>query len=63
MWAMVSRKLIASVENYRDRLDSVLSITKDLREEVYGDVILDKIMDYSLSMTRVRCRIYPPYRR
>ena len=52
MWAVVSRKLIASVENYRDRLDSVLSITKDLREEVYGDVILDKIMDYSLSMTR-----------
>lgn len=52
MWAVVSRKLIGSVENYRDRLDSVLSITKDLREEVYGDVILDKIMDYSLSMTR-----------
>jgi len=52
MWAVVSRKLITSVENYRDRLDSVLSITKDLREEVYGDVILDKIMDYSLSMTR-----------
>jgi len=52
MWAVVSRKLIASVENYRDRLDNVLSITKDLREEVYGDVILDKIMDYSLSMTR-----------
>lgn len=51
MWAMVSRKLIASVENYRDRLDSVLSITRDLREEVYGDVILDKIMDHSLSMT------------
>jgi putative methionine-R-sulfoxide reductase with GAF domain len=52
MWAVVSRKLIASVENYRDRLDNVLSITKDLREEVYGDVILDKIMDYSLAMTR-----------
>jgi putative methionine-R-sulfoxide reductase with GAF domain len=52
MWAVVSKKLIASVENYRDRLDNVLSITKDLREEVYGDVILDKIMDYSLAMTR-----------
>jgi putative methionine-R-sulfoxide reductase with GAF domain len=52
MWVVVSRKLIASVENYRDRLDNVLSITRDLREEVYGDVILDKIMDYSLSMTQ-----------
>jgi putative nucleotidyltransferase with HDIG domain len=52
MWAVVSRKLISSVENYRDRLDNILSITRDLREEVYGDVILDKIIDYSLSMTR-----------
>ena len=52
MWAVVSRKLIASVENYRDKLDSVLSITRDLREEVYGDVILDKILEHSLSLTQ-----------
>jgi putative methionine-R-sulfoxide reductase with GAF domain len=51
MWVVVSRRLIASVENYRDSLDKVLSITRDLREELYGDIILDKIMDYSLSMT------------
>jgi phosphoserine phosphatase RsbU/P len=29
----------------------LLNITRELREEVYGDILLDKVMDYSLSIT------------
>ena len=29
----------------------MLHITKDLREEIYGDILLEKIMDYALSIT------------
>lgn len=52
MWGVVSRRIINSIEKYRNRLDSILKITKDLREEIYGDILLDKIMDHSLSITQ-----------
>jgi putative nucleotidyltransferase with HDIG domain len=51
MWRLVSKQIISSIEKYRSRLDRTLNITRDLREEIYGDIILDKIMDYSLSIT------------
>ena len=51
MWRLVSRQIIRSIEKYRNRLDHILNITRDLREEIYGDIVLDKIMDYSLSIT------------
>jgi len=51
MWRLVSKQIISSIEKYRTRLDRILNITRDLREEIYGDILLDKIMDYSLSIT------------
>ena len=52
MWGLVSRRIIRSIEKYRSRLDHMLTVTKDLREEIYADVVLDKIMGYSLSITQ-----------
>jgi putative methionine-R-sulfoxide reductase with GAF domain len=52
LWRLVSKQIISSIEKYRSRLDRVLNITRDLREEIYGDILLDKIMDYSLSITQ-----------
>jgi putative methionine-R-sulfoxide reductase with GAF domain len=52
MWAVVTRRIFNSIEKYKKRLDSILVITNDLREEIYDDVLLGKIMDYSLSLTQ-----------
>jgi putative methionine-R-sulfoxide reductase with GAF domain len=52
MWAVVSRKIILSIENYRNRLDQILTLTRDMREEIYGDILLEKIMDSSLALTQ-----------
>jgi putative methionine-R-sulfoxide reductase with GAF domain len=52
IWRLVTKRILGSIEKYKNRLDSILVITKDLREEVYGDILLGKIMDYSLSLTR-----------
>jgi putative nucleotidyltransferase with HDIG domain len=51
IWGMVSRQILKSIEEYSSSLDNILTITRDLREEIYGDVLLNKIMDYSLSIT------------
>jgi transcriptional regulator with GAF, ATPase, and Fis domain len=47
----LSRQTLRMTEDYSSRLDRLLNITKDLREEVYGDILLEKIMDYALSIT------------
>ena len=52
IWGFVSRQIISSIERYRKRLDRILNFTRDLREEIYGDILLDKIMEYSLSITQ-----------
>jgi putative methionine-R-sulfoxide reductase with GAF domain len=52
LWTVVSRQIITSIDNYRNKLDRILSVTRDLREEIYGDIILEKIMEHSLSMTQ-----------
>lgn len=46
-----SRQTLRIIGDYSLRLDRLLNITKDLREEVYGDILLEKIMDYALSLT------------
>ena len=51
MWSVVTRQIISSIEKYRNRIDQILSITKDLKEEKYADILLNKIMEYSLSIT------------
>ena len=52
MWSVVARQIISSIEKYRNRIDQILTITKDLREQKYADILLNKIMEYSLSITR-----------
>jgi putative nucleotidyltransferase with HDIG domain len=52
IWRLVSRQIISSIDGYKNRLDRILNFTRDLREEIYGDILLDKIMDYCLSITQ-----------
>lgn len=47
----ISRHVLRIIEDYSNRLERILNITRDLREEVYGDILLEKIMDYALSIT------------
>ncbi|MBM4136071.1 MAG: HD domain-containing protein [Nitrospira sp.] len=47
----VSRQTVQKIEEYSSRLASILNITRDLREEIYGDILLDKVIDYSIAMT------------
>src|SRR4030042_3210612 len=39
MWRLVSKQIISSIERYRNRLDRILNITRDLREEKYGEIL------------------------
>ncbi|MEW6214259.1 MAG: HD domain-containing phosphohydrolase [Nitrospirota bacterium] len=51
IFRLVSRQIVNSIGEYSTRLDRLLNITRDLREVIYEDILLDKIMDYSLSIT------------
>ncbi len=48
----LSKETIRIIQDYSNRSERMLNITKDLREEIYGDILLEKIMDYALSITR-----------
>jgi putative methionine-R-sulfoxide reductase with GAF domain len=39
------------MNDFSSRVEKMFSITKDLREELYGDILLEKIMEYALSIT------------
>jgi len=47
----ISRQTLRIIQDYGLRLDRLLNITKDLREEIHGDILLEKIMDSALSIT------------
>jgi putative methionine-R-sulfoxide reductase with GAF domain len=47
----ISSQVLRIISDYSSRLEKILSITRDLREEMYGDILLEKIMDYALSIT------------
>ena len=49
---MISRKTVRIIKDYSGRLERILDITTDLRDEVHSDILLNKIMDYALSITR-----------
>lgn len=48
---MIGRQTVRIIDDYSSRLDRILNITSDLREEKYGDILLEKIMEYALSIT------------
>ena len=47
----ISRRTLRIIQEYGLRLDRLLNITKDLSKEIHGDILLEKIMDYALSIT------------
>lgn len=48
----LSAQVIHRIEDYNERLSSVLDITMQIREEIYGDILLNEIMDCSLAVTK-----------
>ncbi len=47
----ISRQVLRIVRDYGNRLDRILGITSDLRQEIYGDILLEKILDHALTIT------------
>lgn len=48
---MIARQVVGSIKSYSLKLDTILNLTKDIRDELYGDILLEKIMDFSLAIT------------
>lgn len=48
----MSKQVVRMATDYSNRLHGILAVTRDLREEVYGDILLEKIMDYALAITK-----------
>ncbi|MDA8242041.1 MAG: HD domain-containing protein [Nitrospiraceae bacterium] len=47
----ISKQVLRIVKDYGNRIEKILGITSDLREEMYGDILLEKIMEYALAIT------------
>jgi len=47
----IAKQVLRIVKDYGNRLERILGITSDLREEIYGDILLEKIMEYALAIT------------
>jgi putative nucleotidyltransferase with HDIG domain len=46
-----SKDAVIKIEDYSNKINTLLVTTNDIREIVYGDVLLDKILDSSLKIT------------
>ena len=42
IWTVVSRRIIRGSKNTEKVLDRIFAVTKDLREEIYGDLLLNR---------------------
>jgi GAF domain-containing protein len=51
MWSMVSRQIFRSITDYNNKLQHIFAITRDLREEIYKDLLFKKILNHSMSIT------------
>jgi hypothetical protein len=47
----IARQTLRMIRDYSGRFEKILGIMKDLREEIYGDILLEKIMDYAIAIT------------
>lgn len=47
----MSKQVIRIIRDYSNRLERLLNVTRDMREEVYGDILLEKVLGSALSMT------------
>lgn len=48
---MLSRQTFGIIQDYSSKLESILNIINVITEETHSDILLDKIMDYALSVT------------
>lgn len=46
-----SKRAIRKIEEYSNKLNMLLTTTRDIREIVYGDILIDNIIDSSLKIT------------
>jgi len=46
-----SKNAIRKIEEYSNKLNTLLAATRDMREIVYGDLLLENVIDSSLSIT------------
>jgi HD-GYP domain-containing protein (c-di-GMP phosphodiesterase class II) len=51
IFVMISRQVLRIIKDYSNRLERILDITRDLREEVHGDILLEKALDNALAIT------------
>ncbi len=49
---LLTGQVVRIIEDYSNRLNYVFKITEDIRQEIYDDILLDKIMVSSISVTR-----------
>lgn len=47
-----SKKAIRKIEEYSNKLHNLLATTRDIRDIIYGDTLLDNIMTSSLNITK-----------
>ncbi len=47
----ISKQVIRMIRDYNGRFERILGVMRELREEIYGDILLEKIMDYAISIT------------
>lgn len=49
---LLTGQVVRIIEDYSSRLNYVFKITEDIRQEIYDDILLDKIMISSINITR-----------
>lgn len=47
----ISKQAVGEIEDYSNKLDNMLNLTLDIREEKYRDILLGKILEYALTIT------------
>lgn len=43
----ISKQSVKTIDNYSNKLDRMLNLTLDIREEKYGDILLKKILEHT----------------
>ncbi len=51
LFIRISRQVMRIIRDYSGKLEQLLGITRDLREEMYGDILLEKILDNAMAIT------------
>lgn len=51
LFIRLARQVTRIIHDYSNKLEQLLSITRDLREEMHGDILLKKIIDNAMAIT------------